>query len=245
MHLLGVQEEDASLLGVPWSPEDSELRHSRSTRNRSLGSVASPTQPPAGEGETAHNERASSRAAGRVCRGEAQRGVRSLRPGPLPAFSGSQSPGHQQPSTVGEGPARVPSPSDLGLCPGRQLSAPRGRSGGARRRVWRRRALRPLTPPLPAHSMPSPRFPAEAWDVASGWRSEPVRPGAWWRERRPTLSNGPGPEHSPSRRHLGRASAPGPGGSGHGLAALRYREVRGLGDVLSRDRKPSRQPFTP
>lgn len=21
--------------------------------------------------------------------------------------------------------------------------------------------------------MPSPRFPAEAWDVASGWRSEP------------------------------------------------------------------------
>lgn len=130
MHLLGVQEEDASLLGVPWSPEDSELRHSPSTRNRSLGSVASPTQPPAGEGETAHNERASSRAAGRVCRGEAQRGVRSLRPGPLPAFSGSQSPGHQQPSTVGEGPARVPSPSDLGLCPGRQLSTPRGRSGG-------------------------------------------------------------------------------------------------------------------
>lgn len=56
MHLLGVQEEDASLLGVPWSPEDSELRHSRSTRNRSLGSVVTHTAPRWGRGDGPQRE---------------------------------------------------------------------------------------------------------------------------------------------------------------------------------------------
>lgn len=50
------------------------------------------------------------------------------------------------------------------------------------RRVWRGHELRPLAPPPPARSGPSPRCPAEAWAGASRWGSEQGETPAWRRD---------------------------------------------------------------